>query len=154
MLERSSEKVAKGGSKLKLLGVSVLTSFSEDGWVEKLKGLGAISDLLSHEVDSGIETLTPVKNSIHHLSLLAKECGIPGMVGSALDLKTMKSIYPDVYAVTPGIRLEASTHEDQKRVCTPLEAKNLGTNAIVMGRPIFNSENPRKTLEKVLKDLE
>ena len=49
---------------------------------------------------------------------------------------------PDFLCVTPGIRPNLSVHDDQKRVVTPAQARQLGSNGIVVGRPITQSDNP------------
>jgi orotidine-5'-phosphate decarboxylase len=139
MLSKSLEKVAEKRSKMMILGVSVLTSFSNEQWGHLMKSYG--SDSVS------------IDESIKNLSRLAKRTGVPGMVSSALDLVKVKENYPEVYSVTPGIRFESTGRQDQKRVVSPREARALGSSAIVMGRPVFLSENPLETVETILKDL-
>ena len=79
--------------------------------------------------------------------------GGDGVVCSAFELPSIRALYPTLYTVVPGIRLEGAASDDQARVMTPAQAHAAGANAIVMGRPIIESKNPRKTVEAILKDL-
>ena len=141
MLDAAATKVVEKQANLWLLGVSVLTSFSDESWGDlTLAMAGQRAGLAS---------------SIRALAELARESRIPGIVSSALDLEHVRAAYPDVYSVTPGIRLKTtSDHQDQKRVVTPADARRRGANAIVMGRPIFSSSDPLATARSVMKALQ
>jgi len=59
------------------------------------------------------------------------------------ELKILRLIYDKNFQlITPGIRLEEKTKNDQKRVMTPKEAISSGASKLVIGRPIIQSENP------------
>ena len=55
--------------------------------------------------------------------------------------------------VTPGIRPKGADLNEQKRVMTPAEAKELGADYIVVGRPIYKSEDPLASVKAILKDI-
>ncbi len=90
-----------------------------------------------------------VENHVKSLSQLVYQSGLRGLVcsGHELDLIPQK----DFFKVVPGIRLSSdeSVH-DQKRVMTPKQAIKAGAQAIVVGRPILNSANPRETVLEIL----
>ncbi len=90
--------------------------------------------------------------SVLHYAKLAKESGCDGVVSSPLEVKLIKSICgSDFLTVTPGIRPKNSGHQDQKRVTTPLEAFQLGTDYMVIGRPITEANNPKAALLEILR---
>jgi orotidine-5'-phosphate decarboxylase len=131
-------QVAKkeGGADIKIVGVTVLTSLSEDD----LRMLGVNRKLNEH-------VLT--------LAQLARESGIDGIVCSPMEAKSVRNaIGNDFIIVTPGIRLEQDEKDDQKRSLSPTEIKNLGINYIVVGRPILNADDPGQVVRKILNSLE
>ena len=69
------------------------------------------------------------------------------------ELETLKGVADDLYKVVPGIRPKGFAKDDQARVVTPGEAVSLGANAIVVGRPIYKSEQPRKVVESILEEI-
>jgi orotidine-5'-phosphate decarboxylase len=90
--------------------------------------------------------------SVVNFAKLAKESGCDGVVSSPLEVQAIKLICGSRFiTVTPGIRPAGANLQDQKRVTTPLEALKLGTDYMVIGRPITESEDPRSALEKILK---
>lgn len=139
MIESALSLVQKQSSPLKLLGVSVLTSFDQQSWDEV--GEAAFG---SHR---------KIEDSVDSLAGFADELGLPGVVCSAFELVAIKKKYPKLFTVVPGIRPKDSDLQDQSRVMTPIEAKNRNADLIVMGRPITKSENPRKSAEKVLEEI-
>ena len=130
MLE-SSRKALEGYDQPPLLiGVTVLTSLSEDALQEV--GLRSISE------------------QVLRLATLAKECELDGVVCASSDTKNIKEEFgEDFITVTPGIRPHQSDLNDQSRVSTPEEAVKNGSDFLVIGRPITGSQNPRATLEEI-----
>jgi orotidine-5'-phosphate decarboxylase len=125
--------------KPRILGVSVLTSFDDVRWAEVTKAL------TGHAVD--------VSDSVDGLIEHAPAWGVDGVVCSAFELSSIRSVFPNLYTVVPGIRPAGAAMGDQARVMTPLQARQAGASAIVMGRPITESDHPRGVVEGVLKDL-
>ncbi len=125
--------------KPRILGVSVLTSFDDVRWAEVTKCL------TGHAVD--------VSDSVNGLVSHATTWGADGVVCSAFELPVVRERAPSLYTVVPGIRPEGSASNDQARVMTPRQARQAGASAIVMGRPITESPDPRAVVESVLKDL-
>lgn len=92
------------------------------------------SDLLIHE---------PIENVVMHYASRAKEAGLDGVVCSPLEAEKVHSVCGDGFmTVTPGVRFADGDRGDQKRVMTPAEAKKIGSDYIVVGRPITAAEDP------------
>lgn len=77
---------------------------------------------------------------------------IDGIVCSPWEVETLKKHLPHLVFVTPGIRLE-KTSDDQKRVLSPKEASQKGSDFLVIGRPITRSKDPVQVLKKIKKEL-
>ncbi len=126
MLKAASE--VKG--KLKLIGVTILTSLSE----EFLK-------FIRTEFKS-------LKDMVLYLAKVCEECGIDGVVCSGGEVKEIKE-RTKLFTVVPGVRIKTNPH-DQKRVYTLEEVLKSGADIIVMGREIYASENPEGKVKKIL----
>jgi orotidine-5'-phosphate decarboxylase len=125
--------------KPKMLGVSVLTSFDDVRWAEVTRAA------TGHAVD--------VDDSVNGLVNEGVSWGVDGVVCSALELAAIRESFPSLYTVVPGIRPEGFAAGDQARVVTPAQAHADGASAVVIGRPITESKEPRKLVESILKDL-
>lgn len=122
------------GTKIKLIGVTVLTSMIN----EDLSELGVARE---------------TKSQVILLAKLAKKIGLHGIVCSALEAQEVhQECGKDFKIITPGIRMNRG-HDDQKRTATPKEAINSGADYIVIGRPITESSNPAISAELILKSL-
>ncbi len=133
MLERAVD--AKSGSNLKLLGVTILTSHSND----YLKYIG---------------TKYSLEDLVFNLAKTAVNIGVDGIVCSAEEVEKLKAdIGRDFTAVVPGIRFPEDEKSDQKRVATPEVALKSGADILVVGRPIINSKNRSEAVKKFLDEL-
>lgn len=127
------EWASSASSKVKLLGVTVLTSHSEEylGFLRsRFESIGELS---------------------LHLARTAKECGLYGVVSSVKEARRIKES-TGLFLVTPGIRI-SSDPGDQKRVSTPEEAVREGSDMVVMGRDVYGSDDPRKVVLSVLESI-
>jgi orotidine-5'-phosphate decarboxylase len=116
----------------KLLGVTVLTSISEEAMGNEL----------------GVTK--SVEEQVVSLALLAKEAGLDGVVASPKEIKSIRKVCGDDFLiVTPGIRPAGSSADDQKRICTPEQAVADGADYLVIGRPILQAENPVDKLKEI-----
>ncbi len=114
-----------------LIAVTVLTSMDEP----ELKRLGI--------------NKSPQEQVIY-LAKLAKEAGLDGVVCSAQEANVLKAELGEHFKlVTPGIRPEGSEAGDQKRIMTPKQAIEAGSDYLVVGRPITKAANPVKVLQDV-----
>lgn len=115
-----------------LLAVTVLTSLSE----KTLPTIGVNRPLAQHVVE---------------LASLAKSAGLDGVVSSAAEAAVVKRCCGRSFlTVTPGIRLEENTPDDQTRVMTPAQALNTGSDYLVVGRSITRAQNPLKVVTDLL----
>lgn len=83
----------------------------------------------------------PISQHVVDLAAQVRAAGLTGLVCSPLELELLKGL--GHYLVTPGVRLEAESADDQTRVMTPTEAVQHGANAFVVGRPIIRAADPR-----------
>lgn len=89
------------------------------------------------------------------LALLAKDCGLAGVVCAAADLSVVRAACgPDFLTVVPGIRPAGSPSSDQKRVATPSEAVRAGADLVVIGRPVTAAADPDRALDEILAEIE
>lgn len=113
------------GKETKLIAVTQLTSTNEKQMQE----------------DQNIQT--SLSDSVQHYAKKAKEAGLDGVVCSAHEVSVIKDVTDSSFiCLTPGIRPSGSDVGDQKRVMTPSEAKSIGSDYIVVGRPITRASNP------------
>ena len=135
MLETCADRLKAGNYNTQLIAVTVLTSMGR----EDLKDMGL-----------DIEPFEQVKR----LAKLTKECGLDGVVCSAQEAKMLREILGQNFSlVTPGIRPEGSSADDQKRIVTPKQAMLDGSTHLVIGRPITQSTNMNQTLKDILESL-
>lgn len=119
-----------------ILSVSILTSFSAQTLIPNMKNL----TILEH---------------VQMLVDLTVKAGLSGIVCSPCEVSAIKKTFPHLQIITPGIRLHQSIEtEDQHRVMTPKEALANGASALVIGRPIIHSKDPKTTVHQVLKSIE
>ncbi len=103
------------------------------------------------------ETLTqagvtrPLKDQVKHLASLAKASGLDGVVCSAQEAGLLRAhLGQDFLLVTPGIRLDSDSDDDQHRIMTPERALAAGSSHLVIGRPITQAPDPMRALETIL----
>lgn len=124
------------GTRPLLIAVTQLTSTDE----ESMK-----KDLLINE---------PIDKVVMHYAHNAKEAGLDGVVCSPLEAGKVHEICgSDFLTVTPGVRFADGDIGDQKRVMTPAQAKEIGSDYIVVGRPITAAEDPVAAYERCLSEF-
>ncbi len=128
---KSANSVAKKIG-VKLLGVSVLTSFDN----KDLRDLGFKSQ---------------VKDQVKRLIKIAIKAKLYGIICSPNEIKMIKKIAPKLKCFTPGIR-QNKKKNDQKRTMNAKEALKAGSDCLIIGRPITKG-NPKKNIKKILSTL-
>ena len=102
--------------------------------------LTSIDDRILHEEQHVDFSLI---EAVQNYAQLSEKNGLDGVVCSAQEVKAIREVTgPDFLCVTPGIQPNLQVHDDQKRVVTPQQARELGSNGIVVGRPITLAEDP------------
>ena len=133
MMQAAKQAAAKTNKKLKILAVTVLTSFSE----KSIKQTGHTKS---------------IKKIVIQQASLAKKAKLDGIVCSGHEAKSIKTICKKMQIITPGIRLEGDSKGDQQRVMTPSQAFQNGATGIVIGRSITNG-NIKKNIQKLIASL-
>ena len=133
MLKMARKTAKKINKKLKILGVTVLTSFSNSS-IKKIGHTKSIKELVKKQAS------------------LAKQAKLDGIICSGHEVKLLKKICKNMEIITPGIRLAGDNKGDQKRVMTPKEAFRNGATSIVVGRSITKG-NIKKNIQKLIKSL-
>jgi orotidine-5'-phosphate decarboxylase len=124
------------GTRPLLIAVTQLTSTSE----ERMK-----NDLLIEK---------PLKEVVSHYANNAKIAGLDGVVCSPLEAADVKAVCgKEFVTVTPGVRFADGEKGDQVRVTTPAMANEIGSDYIVVGRPITQAENPVEAYHLILKEF-
>lgn len=96
----------------------------------------------------------PIDEVVMSYAVNAKNAGLDGVVCSPLEAGKVHSVCGDKFlTVTPGIRLEGDGAGDQKRVTTPLRAKELGSDYIVVGRSVTGAKNPVEAYRRCVKEF-
>ena len=128
---RAANKAAKEFN-LKLLGVSILTSFND----KDLESLG-----FNNKVEAQVKKLIKI----------AIDADLYGVICSPLEIKMIKGIAPNLKCFTPGIRME-DTKDDQKRTMNANEAIKEGSDCLIIGRPIIKGD-PKKNIKYILSSI-
>jgi len=122
------------GNGLKVLGVTVLTSY-DDNDLKDAGYTGNVSDLVAKRAAQ------------------AREIGMDGIVCSAEEAARLRPIVGSLSLVTPGIRPAGADAGDQKRVMTPAKAIAAGANYLVVGRPIVEAPDPKAAAQAIVVEI-
>ncbi|MGR4067874.1 orotidine-5'-phosphate decarboxylase [Billgrantia sp. C5P2] len=135
MMEAARERLDRHGLATHLIAVTVLTSMTA-------------SDLAGVGIDA-----TPAQH-VERLAVLARQCGMDGVVCSAQEAARLSQLCGDGFLkVTPGIRPRSAEHGDQRRVMTPAEAIVAGSTHLVIGRPVTQADDPMAALTAIEQEL-
>ena len=137
MMEAALEGLTRpDGTRPLLIAVTQLTSTDQEA-MER--------DLLIKE---------PIDKVVMHYAETAKNAGLDGVVCSPLEARKVHDICGEKFlTVTPGVRFADGDRGDQKRVMTPEQAKKIGSDYIVVGRPITAAPDPVAAYERCIKEF-
>ncbi len=137
MMEAAIEGLTRpDGTRPMLIAVTQLTSTDQESME---------NDLLIKE---------PIDQVVMHYAANAKKAGLDGVVCSPLEAgKVHETCGADFATITPGVRFADGDIGDQKRVMTPAEAKKIGSDYIVVGRPITAAEDPVAAYERCVAEF-
>jgi orotidine-5'-phosphate decarboxylase len=131
----AAKEAARGQPRVKLLGVSVLTSLDD------------------HDLEA-VGQRPPAAEQALRLALLARDSGLDGVVCSPLEVAALRQrCGKDFLLVVPGIRVMGSAAGDQKRVMGPKDAIAAGADYLVIGRPITGAPDPAAAARAMLASL-
>jgi orotidine-5'-phosphate decarboxylase len=126
-------EAAGGESGPLLMAITILTSMDEDD--------------IPFPVPDGLGS------AVLDLALASSQAGLDGVVCSGLEVAAIKEkCGPEFLALTPGIR-PASVSDDQRRVVTPSQAVERGSNFLVVGRPITGADNPAEAARRIVAEM-
>jgi orotidine-5'-phosphate decarboxylase len=126
----------KKGSKLRILAVTVLTSYDD-------------ADLAAAGYDMGVAELATAR------AAQARDIGVDGLVCSPQETASLRSVVgPNMSLVIPGIRPIGSVQGDQKRIMSPAHAIEVGADYLVVGRPIIDAHDPKDSAERIVSEIE
>jgi len=127
----------RGDSALKILAVTVLTSFDDADLAELGYTGRTVANLVEHFVHKGVSA------------------GVDGFISSPLEVARVRAIAgPDKILVVPGVRSAGTSPGDQKRIATPAEAVAAGANYLVIGREITRADDPCVAAEGIIRSLD
>jgi orotidine-5'-phosphate decarboxylase len=126
---------ARGGAGLRILAVTVLTSYDD-------------ADLEAAGYALGVSSL------VARRAAQAREIGVDGLVCSAEEAAALRSLVgTSMMLVTPGIRPAGAAAGDQKRVMTPARAIAAGADYLVVGRPIVEAADPKAAAKSIVAEI-
>ena len=136
---------AAGGTEMLKAAKEGLEAGAREAGMEtpKLLAITQLTSIDDHILHDEQHINLTLKESVQNYARLAEEAGLDGVVCSAQEVQLIREVTgPDFLCVTPGIRPNLDVKDDQKRVMTPSQAREVGSNAIVVGRPITQADNP------------
>jgi orotidine-5'-phosphate decarboxylase len=135
---------ASGGEKMMTQAREALESYGQSRpLLTAVTVLTSMSETELHQM--GVNR--PLEQHVIALAQMTKNCGLDGVVCSAQEASQLKQrLGAEFKLVTPGIRPQNSSNDDQTRVVTPEQAIAQGADYLVIGRPITKSSDPMKTL--------
>ncbi|HMT92666.1 orotidine-5'-phosphate decarboxylase [uncultured Thiothrix sp.] len=141
---------AAGGDQMMLAARDALAGFQQP---PKLIAVTVLTSMDKAQLEKINIIQSPVEQ-VSHLAVLTKQCGLDGIVCSAQEAPILKQACgSDFLLVTPGIRPLGSQQDDQSRVVTPLAARQLGIDYVVVGRPITRAKDPLAIIAAINQDL-
>ena len=137
MMEAAIEGLTRqDGTRPLLIAVTQLTSTDEERMHQELKIVGSMQEVVMHYAQN------------------AKSAGLDGVVCSPLEAEIVHTICgKEFLTVTPGVRFADGDVGDQKRIMTPNQAKIIGSDYIVVGRPITQATSPLKAYQRCIDEF-
>lgn len=128
-----SSHISTTQSNLKIIAVSALTSFDDDGFMQVYN--------------------TSLQSGVRNFANLVYRSGIHGLVCSSYEVEIVKHVSQTLLTIVPGIRPNKQIQDDQKRIADVSEAKKIGSDFIVVGRPIYCANDKLEVIQEILTNL-
>ena len=136
---------AAGGKTMMEAAIKGLRQHNKHTRIIAVTQLTSTTETQLHE-EQNIQTA--IEEAVLNYAKLSQQAGLDGVVCSPLEAELITAqLGKDFMKVTPGIRPEGAAQNDQKRITTPEQAKQLGSTHIVVGRPITQSDDPVKSYQ-------
>ncbi|AXV42613.1 MULTISPECIES: orotidine-5'-phosphate decarboxylase [Staphylococcus] len=136
---------AAGGKTMMEAAIKGLRQHNKHTRIIAVTQLTSTTETQLHE-EQNIQTT--IEEAVLNYAKLSQQAGLDGVVCSPLEAELITAqLGKDFMKVTPGIRPEGAAQNDQKRITTPEQAKQLGSTHIVVGRPITQSDDPVKSYQ-------
>jgi orotidine-5'-phosphate decarboxylase len=167
--------VAKAGVEATRLGIWMFNVHASGGAEMLRRTVGEVGEVCEREkirrplivavtvlTSSDANTLREIgieraaEAQVLHLARLTEECGLDGVVASPLETSPIRRTIDkaDFLIVTPGVRPEFATNDDQKRVTTPRRAVSSGSDYLVIGRPVLEAKDRVAALKRICEEIE
>lgn len=138
---------ASGGRRMMEAAVTALRDY--EGRSPLLIGVTVLTSMDSKDL-AEVGVLVNPAEQVERLALLAKASGLDGVVCSPREAGQLRELMSeDFVLVTPGVRPAGATRDDQTRVMTPAEAMRVGSDYLVIGRPVTQAADPVGALETI-----
>ncbi|WP_125590691.1 orotidine-5'-phosphate decarboxylase [Companilactobacillus jidongensis] len=158
-VRRTCEMIAKWDVQMLTVhasgGAEMIAAAKEglDGTDTKLLAVTQLTSLGQVELANELQVPLQSQDYVTHLAKLAYDNGADGVISSALEVPLIKEATgEDFLCITPGIRPKSSQVGDQKRVATPAKARVLGSDGIVVGRPITQAPDGYVAYQNICKE--
>lgn len=143
---------ASGGIKMMEAAMNGLTR--EDGSRPLLIAVTQLTSISEEIMQKELLIDKPLDEVVMKYAENTKKAGLDGVVCSPLEARKVKDVCgEDFLTVTPGVRFSDGDAGDQARVTTPAQAKEIGSDYIVVGRPITQAENPVEAYKRCVREF-
>ena len=143
---------ASGGIKMMEAAIRGLTR--EDGSRPMLIAVTQLTSISEEVMQNELLINKPLDQVVMKYAENAKIAGLDGVVCSPLEARKVKNVCGENFiTVTPGVRFSDGDAGDQARVTTPAQAKEIGSDYIVVGRPITQAENPVEAYKRCVREF-
>ena len=117
-------------------------------------GITVLTSISSEEFQNDLDRKNSIEENVVRLAKLSFDNGLDGCVCSPWEAKILRSIYKNNFElITPGIRTNIQSKDDQNRIMTPYEAINNGASKLVIGRAITKAKEPNKAFLEICNSI-
>lgn len=142
------------GGTVRMMEAAIEGLTREDGTRPLLIAVTQLTSTDQESMENDLLIKEPIDKVVMHYASNAKKAGLDGVVCSPLEAQKVHDVCgEDFLTVTPGVRFADGDIGDQKRVMTPAEAKEIGSDYIVVGRPITAAEDPVKAYNRCIEEF-
>lgn len=142
------------GGTVRMMEAALQGLTREDGTRPLLIAVTQLTSTDQESMENDLLIKEPIDEVVMHYAKNARKAGLDGVVCSPLEAQKVHTVCgEDFLTVTPGVRFADSDVGDQKRVMTPEQAKLIGSDYIVVGRPITAAENPVAAYERCCREF-